>query len=436
MYNKNEFLKVVEIINGLRGTTKNTEKTAILKENKDNELLKRVLYYTYNSYMKYGVSEKIFDNMAFVTNKQSSYTDIFELLDTLAKSNINDKLRSDVAVFFGTIEDEEVADLCKCMLLKDLNIGCNVKTINKVFKDLIPTFACMLSESLFKNNNIQRVQGKEFILTQKLDGNRILGVKANGKTTFYTRQGKEIDGLVELEEDFKLFPDNMVLDGEILLANDKGLNSDELFRATMKECRKKGEKHNLYFNAFDFVTLDGFYKGIDTTPCVTRKERLHNLIVENNFKYIVEVPILYKGKDINKVDEFLQRAIQLNQEGCMLNLCDAPYEAKRVKTQLKVKAMDEIDLRVLGIFEGEGNFKHTLGGITVAFEHEGENYTVGVGSGFSKEERELFWEHPELIVRKIARIQYFEVSKNTDGGYSLRFPVFKGVCDKNEESYN
>ena len=120
----------------------------------------------------------------------------------------------------------------------------------------------------------------------------------------------------------------------------------------------------------------------------------------------------------------------------MLNLCDAPYEAKRVKTQLKVKAMDEIDLRVLGIFEGEGNFKHTLGGITVAFEHEGENYTVGVGSGFSKEERELFWEHPELIVRKIARIQYFEVSKNTDGGYSLRFPVFKGVCDKNEESYN
>ena len=427
---------IAEIIKSLRATAKNTEKLNILNSNKSNELLKKVLYYTYNSYMKYGVSEKVFDNMAFVTNKQSSYTDIFELLDTLAKSNINDKLRNDVAVFFGTIEDEELQDLFKCMLIKDLRIGIAEKGINKVFKDLIPTFACMLSESLFKNNNMQRVQGKEFILTQKLDGNRILGVKANGKTTFYTRQGKEIDGLVELEEDFKSFPDNMVLDGEILLANDKGLNSDELFRATMKECRKKGEKHNLYFNAFDFITLDGFYKGIDTTPCVTRKERLHNLIVENNFRYIVEVPILYKGKDINKVDEFLQRAIQLNQEGCMVNLCEAPYEGKRVKTQLKVKAMNEIDLRVVGIFEGEGNFKHTLGGITVAFEHERGNYTVGVGSGFSKEERELFWEHPELIVRKIARIQYFEVSKNTDGGYSLRFPVFKGLCDKDEPSYN
>ena len=436
MYNKNEFFKVVEIINDLRGTTKSTEKTAILKENKDNELLKRVLYYTYNSYMKYGVSEKIFDNMAFVINKQSSYTDIFELLDTLAKSNINDKLRSDVAVFFGTIEDKEVADLCKCMLLKDLNIGCNVKTINKVFKDLIPTFACMLSESIFKNNNMQRVQGKEFILTQKLDGNRILGVKANGKTTFYTRQGKPLDGLVELEEDFESFPNNMVLDGEILLENKNNLNSDELFRETMKECRKKGTKHGLYFNAFDLVTLDGFYKGIDTTPCATRKERLHNLIVEHNFKYIVEVPILYKGKDINKVDEFLQRAIQLSQEGCMLNLCDAPYEAKRVKTQLKVKAMNEIDLRVVGVFEGEGEFKGTLGGVKIVLTHEGKQYDVAIGSGFSKKEREIFWEDSSLIIGKIIRVQYFEISQNQCGGYSLRFPVFKGICDKNEESYN
>lgn len=431
MYNKNEFFKVVEIINDLRGTTKSTEKTAILKENKDNELLQKVLFYTLDSFKKYKISEKTFEAYGCL---QSSYNDIFTLLDVLSANNINDNLKNE-AVGFVNSADEKLQDLFKCMLIKDLRIGIAEKGINKVFKDLIPTFSCMLSESIFKNNNMQRVQGKEFIITQKLDGNRILGVKANGKTTFYTRQGKEIDGLVELEEDFKLFPDNMVLDGEILLANDKGLNSDELFRATMKECRKKGEKHNLYFNAFDFVTLEGFGKGIDTTPCAQRKENLHNLIETNNFTHIVEVPILYKGRDLEKIDEYLQLAISKGQEGCMVNLCEAPYEGKRVKTQLKVKAMNEIDLRVVGVFEGEGNFKHTLGGITVAFEHEGGNYTVGVGSGFSKEDRELYWAHPELIVRKIARIQYFEVSKNTDGGYSLRFPVFKGVCDKDEPSY-
>lgn len=431
MYNKNEFLKVVEIINDLRGTTKSTEKTAILKENKDNELLQKVLFYTLDSFKKYKISEKTFETYGCL---QSSYSDIFTLLDVLSANNINDNLKNE-AVGFVNSADEKLQDLFKCMLIKDLRIGIAEKGINKVFKDLIPTFSCMLSESIFKNNNMQRVQGKEFIITQKLDGNRILGVKANGKTTFYTRQGKEIDGLVELEEDFKLFPDNMVLDGEILLANDKGLNSDELFRATMKECRKKGEKHNLYFNAFDLVSLEGFGKGIDTTPCAQRKENLHNLIETNNFTHIVEVPILYKGRDLDKIDEYLQLAISKGQEGCMVNLCEAPYEGKRVKTQLKVKAMNEIDLRVLGVFEGEGNFKRTLGGITVAFEHEGGNYTVGVGSGFSKEDRELYWAHPELIVRKIARIQYFEVSKNTDGGYSLRFPVFKGVCDKDEPSY-
>lgn len=431
MYNKNEFFKVVEIINDLRGTTKSTEKTAILKENKDNELLQKVLFYTLDSFKKYKISEKTFETYGCL---QSSYSDIFTLLDVLSANNINDNLKNE-AVGFVNSADEKLQDLFKCMLIKDLRIGIAEKGINKVFKDLIPTFSCMLSESIFKNNNMQRVQGKEFIITQKLDGNRILAIKQNDKVEFYTRQGKPLEGLVELEEDFKSFPNNMVLDGEILLENKNNLNSDELFRETMKECRKKGEKHNLYFNAFDLVTLEGFGKGIDTTPCATRKERLHSLIVENNFKHIVEVPILYKGKDINKVDEFLQLAISKGQEGCMVNLCEAPYEGKRVKTQLKVKAMNEIDLRVVGVFEGEGNFKHTLGGITVAFEHEGGNYTVGVGSGFSKEDRELYWAHPELIVRKIARIQYFEVSKNTDGGYSLRFPVFKGVCDKDEPSY-
>lgn len=431
MYNKNEFLKVVEIINGLRGTTKNTEKTAILKENKDNELLQKVLFYTLDSFKKYKISEKTFETYGCL---QSNYNDIFTLLDVLSANNINDNLKNE-AVGFVNSADEELQDLFKCILIKDLRIGIAEKGINKVFKDLIPTFSCMLSESIFKNNNMQRVQGKEFIITQKLDGNRILAIKQNDKTTFYTRQGKEIDGLVELQEDFKTFPNNMVLDGEILLANDKGLSSDDLFRETMKECRKKGEKHNLYFNAFDLVTLEGFGKGIDTTPCSQRKENLHNLIETNNFTHIVEVPILYKGKDINKIDEYLQIAISKGQEGCMVNLCEAPYEGKRVKTQLKVKAMDEVDLRVLGVFEGEGNFKRTLGGITVAFEYEGSNYTVGVGSGFSKEERALYWQHPELIIKKIVRIQYFEVSKNADGDYSLRFPVFKGVCDKNEPSY-
>ena len=432
MYNKSEFLKVVEIINDLRGTTKSTEKTAILKENKDNELLQKVLFYTLDSFKKYKISEKTFETYGCL---QSNYNDIFTLLDVLSANNINDNLKNE-AVGFVNSADEELQDLFKCMLIKDLRIGIAEKGINKVFKDLIPTFSCMLSESIFKNNNMQRVQGKEFIITQKLDGNRILAIKQNDKVEFYTRQGKPLEGLVELEEDFKSFPNNMVLDGEILLENKNNLNSDELFRETMKECRKKGIKHGLYFNAFDLVTLEGFGKGIDTTPCATRKERLHNLIVENNFRYIVEVPILYKGKDLDKIDEYLQLAISKGQEGCMVNLCEAPYEGKRVKTQLKVKAMNEIDLRVVGVFEGEGEFKGTLGGVKVVLTHEGKQYDVAIGSGFSKKEREIYWEDSSLIIGKIIRVQYFEISQNQCGGYSLRFPVFKGICDKNEESYN
>ncbi len=50
--------QVAEIIKKLQNTSGTNDKIAILKANIDNELLKKVLYYTYNPYMKYGLSYK------------------------------------------------------------------------------------------------------------------------------------------------------------------------------------------------------------------------------------------------------------------------------------------------------------------------------------------------------------------------------------------
>ena len=60
-------------------------------------------------------------------------------------------------------------------------------------------------------------------------------------------------------------------------------------------------------------------------------------------------------------------------------------------------------------------------------------YNVRVGSGFTATERDVFWRNPEKIVGKIVEIQYFEVSQNEKGGYSLRFPIFKWVREDKDE---
>ena len=44
-----------------------------------------------------------------------------------------------------------------------------------------------------------------------------------------------------------------------------------------------------------------------------------------------------------------------------------------------------------------------------------------------KNEREMYFKSPQDIIGKTVTIQYFEESKNQNGGFSLRFPVLKHV---------
>ena len=106
---------IKEIIELLRKTSSTNDKINILKINSNNELLKKILEYTYNPYKKYGVSEKILNT---ISSNRTSSKSIFELLDILSSNNINDSLREDIGAFKNAnIEDW---DLYEKMILKDL----------------------------------------------------------------------------------------------------------------------------------------------------------------------------------------------------------------------------------------------------------------------------------------------------------------------------
>jgi len=59
----------------------------------------------------------------------------------------------------------------------------------------------------------------------------------------------------------------------------------------------------------------------------------------------------------------------------------------------------------------------------VTIDHKG--YSVRVGSGFSIDQRQDFYKNPKKILGNQITVQYFEETKNQDGGLSLRFPTFK-----------
>ena len=423
--------EIIEIINQLRNENSTNGKIAILKGNKDNEKLQKILEYTYNPFKKYGMSDKTINRLNQL--KPSKWDDVFEMLDELSKSNINDELKLNVNLFLDKEENswqsDTIYDLYKCMLLKDLKIGCNSKTINKVWKNLIPSFNVMLAESYFKQKE-NYINGREFVISTKLDGNRLVIIKRNGVVEFYTRQGKLMDGLIEIEEEAKLLDDNMVYDGELISENPGNLPSDELFRITMTKARKKGIKTGLIFNCFDMLPVSDFERGICKIPFIKRKTTLKSLLDSLKLQHIIEVPILYQGTDESKILEWIKWARDNDLEGVMINLSNAPYECKRSKGILKGKVMQSCDLKIIDFEEGEGNFKGTLGATLVEYKDN----IVKVGSGYSLEERNYIWKHKKELIGRIMEVSYFEESINSKTGLaSLRFPVFKNIREIGKE---
>lgn len=260
----------------------------------------------------------------------------------------------------------------------------------------------------------------------------------NGYPHFFSRSGREFEGLVDItEEALKLDP-GYVYDGEFL-ANVEG-DSKDVYRQTVSITGADGEKKGIIFNAFDMIPKEDFINGYSPVPASERKAKLKTIIDSNNFNWIKNVETLYEGTDQNKITEWLNWAHKNNKEGIMINLADKGYECKRTKNLLKVKTFNECEAYVIDIEEGTGRNEGRLGKIVVQVkDKEGKLHIVRSGSGFEDWERDEYWKHPEKIMNKVVELQYFEVTNNKDDdSISLRFPVWQGRIreDKNFEGMN
>ena len=113
----------------------------------------------------------------------------------------------------------------------------------------------------------------------------------------------------------------------------------------------------------------------------------------------------------------------------MLNK-DTKWKNKRNNGILKVKSFKHADLLCIDVIEGEGKYKGTLGLIKCNYK----GFELGVGSGFTDEQRDYYWNNKEEIIDKIVQIKYKCETKNKQGGLSVQFPIFQTVRDDKSES--
>lgn len=435
---------IAEIVNELRNTSGSNDKIKVLKKHADMPHLQEVLKWTYDPFLKYGVSKKMIESLENANVNRNAFVTYYEFeqfMDTLAKSNINDDLRSQIADYLHHPINQATVDLLKCIFTKDLKIGMAAASINKAIPGLIPVFDVMRGQKY--SDHKHKLKGKEIVVTEKIDGVRTVAIIDNeGDVRFYSRQGKEIEGLFQIKADIKrLGLKNIVLDGETTIYDQSGLESKEVFKRTMEIMGSKLEqKTGLLYNVFDCVQLSAFKTGIGKTSTKARKAYLENKYFEMipqsmlgvTRLHVRPLPVLYAGEfNEEEVKRCHKDILNKGGEGVMINVASAPYECKRTANLLKVKEMYTMDLKIIGFEEGLVGTKleGTLGAVVVDYK----GHEVKVGSGYTDDERKFFWENKDDLIGRVIEVQYFEETEDADGNLSLRFPVYVQLREVGKE---
>lgn len=415
--------ELYELVTEIQNTSGTNDKKAILSREKGNEEFKQFLKYVLDPMMVYGIQDKKLNKMN--VNSTTKLLTLFDVFEYLLEHNTGRDEDAVLVKSFINSQDEQYHDFLVKSFTKKLKLGINVKSINSVYPGLINSFGVMLAKKYYDEQS--KVEGKEFYLTEKYDGVRCVAIKSNGKVSFFSRQGQPILELIDIENEMKQLPDDLVLDGELLIKDYDQFKDRDVLQQTLKIVRKDGVKTGVNYMVFDWLPLDEFNSGKSKLTYAKRQE-LHPLNYIN-FNNICKVPILYKGKDMSIVPELLGQLEDEGKEGLMLNLANGYWTNTRSSSLLKIKTMQTFDERVIDVFEGEGKYKGMLGGVIVNYKDN----TLHVGSGFNDEQRKYYWKHPDEIVGRVIEIQYFRESVNQNGTYSVSFPIFKAVRELGKE---
>lgn len=423
------------LTNELKEMSGRIEKESFIKQHKDNTDLKLFYYYTLDSLLVYGLqSTKLKKALTKIQQGKAepiaTIPDIFTIFEYLKVNNTGKDIDALITANFINNQPTRYHQWLIESITKTFKMGVTAKTVNKALgEDWIFNFDVMLAHPFDKYAD--KIKGQTMYVTEKLDGIRSLWVKENGKIKGFSRQGKPLIGYDHIEKELmSLHADNVVFDGELLVTNSDDYKDREVMQQTNSIASSKGDKSQLQLHLYDIVDLEGFKKGKSKHKYGERRELL-NLLDMGDLCNVKILPVLYVGTDLDKVMSILSEVEKEGKEGLMINL-DGYYTLTRSNQILKLKTFNSFDEKVLDVFSGEGKYKDMLGGIITSYK----GYELRVGSGFTDEQRKLYWANPELIVGKIAEIQYFRESSNKQGGLSVSFPVFVTITDKDEPSYN
>lgn len=411
-------------------------KCEFIKAHRDDTYFKRFLYFALNPMLTYNISKKSTDKLMAEENfdgqKLIFFNDIFECCEHLSRlRGMDDATLRQVKMLLNVKYPEmDERELYIQLLSKKVRLGIAAKTINKIIPNLIPEWEVQQAYTVEK---YPLKEETEFWLTQKLNGARATLYEGQ----LLARSGMPYKGLEHITDALSwLRVAGFVADGELTLKDKGDLSDNEAFRVSTGILNSDNvNKTVICYTIFDMIPVKDFDA---LKPQVTYRYRrdILNQFAERiaDTDGVVKVlPVLYHGTDQSKIEELLEQMVREDKEGLMINT-DVPYRRTRHKGILKVKRFYTMDLPIIRCEEGTGRLSDTLGAFVLKYK---EN-EVKVGSGFTDEQREQFWNNRDDMEGLLCEVKYKEISQDKGTGLeSLQFPVFVGIrTDKTEVSYS
>lgn len=434
-----------KILNELASTSSRLEKEAILHNNIDNALLKRVCFLALDPFTNFYV-RKIPN---YIPNNGEGISLKFALdsIGDLSKRIVTGNAA--IAHLQSNLEalSAEDAKVLERVIEKDLRCGVSEATVNKIWPGLIPTYPCMLASG-YDEKLVNKITWPANVQL-KLDGMRFNAIVKNGTVEFRSRNGKLLNLLGQLEQEFLAIAgnDEVVFDGELNVMDTDSMQF--LARQIGNGILSKAQKGTLtladaaliHATVWDWIPYNDFLSGECTIPYKVRLNSLFasmdNAAFEKNELRVGKVHKVWNKQldNIQQAQEVFEEMLSEGQEGIILKDLNARWEDKRAKHQIKFKGELECDLVCVDWVEGTGKNAGRLGALVL--ESADGTVKVNVGTGFTDYDRDRIGKE---VIGSIIAIKYNgRIVDQRTGVSSLFLPVFIEVRydkDKADHSKN
>jgi bifunctional non-homologous end joining protein LigD len=239
----------------------------------------------------------------------------------------------------------------------------------------------------------------DWVYEVKWDGYRAVAIIDKKGAELVSRNNLPFDKYYPINELLTKWQINAVLDGEIVVLNDKGLSD---FGA-LQNWRSEADGH-LVFYVFDILWYEG--KNLAELPLSDRQAILKEILPTDNDTVRQSKVFTANGT------EFFQAAEKIGMEGIIAKKANSVYTSDlRSKEWLKIKVQRRQEVVIAGFTKNSGTAKAFSALVLGVYDGKKLKYVGKVGTGFpDKLQKEMMAKFKPLITDKVP----FDVEPDVD----------------------